>query len=64
MYGLAIVSRNVRPVAIRHTPARNATKAVFGDTDPARAISLIPVAGMNQRPPAATISRPVMIPPL
>ncbi len=52
MYGLAIVSRNVRPAAIRHTPARNAQKAA------------IEVAGMNQNPPAATISSPVMIPPL
>ena len=34
VYGLAMVSRNVRPVAMAQTPARNATNAVVGDTRP------------------------------
>src|ERR1035437_5514767 len=64
VYGLAIVSRNVRPVAIRHTPARKATNAVVADTVPSCTMEWIGVAGMNQNPPAATISSPVMLPPL
>ena len=35
-----------------HTPSRNAQKAA------------IFVAGMNQKPPTATISSPAMMPPL
>ncbi len=52
VYGLATVSRNVSPEAITQTPNRNAQNA------------LMPVAGMNQNPPAATISSPAMMPPL
>ena len=32
VYGLAMVSRNVSPVAMRQTPARKATNAVVADT--------------------------------
>jgi hypothetical protein len=47
-----MVSRKVRPAAIVQTPRRKAQNcAIF-------------IAGMNQNPPAATIRRPVMIPPL
>src|SRR5450759_992151 len=52
VYGLAIVSRKVRPLAITHTPTRYAQNCA------------ICVAGMNQDPPAATISSPVIMPPL
>src|ERR1039458_1941439 len=45
-------------------PARNATNAVLGDTLPSCTSALMWVAGMNQNPPAATISRPAMMPPL
>src|ERR1035441_9382736 len=55
VYGLAMVSRNVSPVAIRQTPARKATNAVVDDTVPSCTMALICVAGMNQNPPAATI---------
>ena len=64
VYGFAIVSRNVRPVAIRHTPARNATNPIVGDTPPAFTIWPIDVAGTNHSPPAATMSSPAMMPPL
>src|ERR1019366_7396306 len=64
VYGLAIVSRNVSPVAMMQTPARKATNAVVADTVPACTMALICVAWMNQNPPAATISSPVMMPPL
>src|ERR1039458_2648950 len=64
VYGLAMVSRNVSPVAMMQTPARNATNAVVGETLPWCTMALMCVAGMNQKPPAATISSPVMMPPL
>ena len=64
VYGLAMVSRNVSPVAIRQTPARKATNAAVADTVPSCTMALMCVAGMNQNPPAATISSPVMMPPL
>ncbi len=51
-YGLAMVSRKVRPAAIAQTPTKNAQK------DP------MWVAGINQNPPNATNKRPAMMPPL
>ena len=60
VYGLAIVSRNVSPVAMMQTPARKATNAVVEDTVPSCTMALICVAGMNQKPPAATISSPAV----
>ena len=59
-----MVSRNVSPVAIAQTPARNATNAVLDETLPWCTMALMWVAGMNQKPPTATISRPAMMPPL
>ncbi len=59
-----MVSRNVRPVAMAHTPAKNATNAILGDTRPACTSELMWVAGMNQNPPTATISSPAMMPAL
>jgi hypothetical protein len=52
VYGFAIVSRNVSPAAMMQTPIRNAQNCA------------ICVAGINQNPPTAVISRPMMIPPL
>jgi hypothetical protein len=37
---------------------------MLAETWPVRTISLMLVAGMNQNPPADTISNPVMMPPL
>ena len=47
-----MVSRNVRPAAIMQTPRRKAQNEA------------ICVAGMNQKPPTATMSKPAMMPPL
>src|SRR3954469_13101591 len=62
VYGFAIVSRNVSPVAIVQTPARNPTNAIFADTLPECTSELIYVAGMNQNPPTATSTSPMMMP--
>ncbi len=64
VYGLAMVSRNVSPVAMTHTPVRKATKAMLADTLPCFTSELMYVAGTNQKPPTATSSSPVMMPPL
>src|SRR3954447_1612150 len=57
VYGFAIVSRNVSPVAIVQTPARNPTNAIFAETAPVCTSELIWVAGTNQNPPIATDSQ-------
>src|ERR1035438_9954189 len=64
VYGFAMVSRNVRPVAMTQTPARKPMNAVVGVTLPWRTRELMWVAGMNQNPPIATMARPMMMPRL
>src|ERR1051326_6559155 len=64
VYGLAMVSRNVSPVAIAQTRARYAMKAVVGETPPVCTMPLMLVAGRNHKPPRATTSRPAIMPRL
>ena len=62
VYGFAMVSKKVSPVAIVQTPARNPTNAIFAETAPVRTSELIWVAGTNQKPPSATIPKPMTMP--
>ena len=45
-------------------PGEEADESGGRDTVPAWAMALMCVAGRNQNPPAATINKPVMMPPL